>query len=75
MALVMAVDDEELVRHVLGMLLTDAGHRTVEAAQGAEALDRIREERPDRVIADVMMPILDGAALCRLLKAGGTKRS
>jgi CheY-like chemotaxis protein len=41
------------------------------AADGRQALERSEREQPDLVIADVMMPVFDGVALCRRLKAGG----
>ena len=70
MATILVADDERAIRVLLDMILTDEGHRVLFAADGRQALDRCERERPDLVIADVMMPVLDGATLCRLLKAG-----
>ncbi|HEY8742811.1 MAG TPA: response regulator [Chloroflexota bacterium] len=70
MATILVADDERAIRLLLEMILTDAGHRVLFAADGLQALERSERERPDLVIADVMMPVLDGATLCRRLKAG-----
>lgn len=68
------VDDEEPVREFLAMILTDAGHRAILAIHGAQALKLIEGDQPDLVIADVMMPVLNGVDLCRRLKgAPGTQ--
>jgi two-component system, OmpR family, response regulator VicR len=67
---ILIVDDEEPVRDFLAQLLADAGHRTLQAVHGAEALEVVEKERPDLVVSDIMMPVLNGAELCRRLKAG-----
>jgi CheY-like chemotaxis protein len=69
-ATILIVDDEEPVRAFLASLMQDAGYRTLLAIHGAQALDLIEEERPDLVICDIMMPVLNGAELCRRVKAG-----
>ena len=70
MATILIVDDEEPVRDFLAQLLADGGHRTLQAVHGAEALELVAKERPDLVVSDIMMPVLNGAELCRRLKAG-----
>lgn len=65
---VLVVDDEPDVRVYLKSLLRDA-YRVLEAADGQEALDLMRSERPDLVISDIMMPKIDGIMLCRKAKA------
>jgi CheY-like chemotaxis protein len=70
MATILIVDDEEPVRDFLAMLMEDAGHRTLKAIHGAQALELVAKERPDLVIADIMMPVLNGVELCRRLNAG-----
>ena len=69
MATILIVDDEEPVRDFLAQLLAGAGHRTLQAVHGAEALELVEKERPDLVVSDIMMPVLNGAELCRRLKA------
>lgn len=70
MATILIVDDEEPVRDFLAQMLADGGHRTLQAVHGAEALELVAKERPDLVVSDIMMPVLNGAELCRRLKAG-----
>ena len=69
MATVLIVEDEQPVREFLAELVEEAGHRALQAVHGREALEVIGAERPDLVIADVMLPILGGTELCRKLKA------
>ena len=69
MATILIVEDEEPVRELLGEVLEEAGHRAVLAIHGEEALELAAQEPPDLVLADVMMPVLGGAELCRRLKA------
>jgi PAS domain S-box-containing protein len=49
-------------------VLQARGHRIVKARSGLEALEAIRSERPDAVVSDVLLPRLDGFALCRRLR-------
>jgi CheY-like chemotaxis protein len=69
-ATILIVDDEEPVREFLAVLLADAGHHALLAIHGRHALELVKKERPDLVIADVMMPVVDGGELCRRLKTG-----
>lgn len=67
---VLVVDDEAGLREVTSAILDDSGYRTLTAADGAEAL-RVYGEHADEiglVLTDILMPVLDGAALCRELR-------
>ena len=68
-ATILVVEDEQPVRELLGMMLEDAGHRVLQAAHGRHGLELAQQERPDLVIADIMMPVLGGVELCHHLKA------
>lgn len=68
MATILIVDDEEPIRGFLRMFLEDDGHRVLQAINGAQALVVLGRHRPDLVIADIMMPVVNGAQLCRRLK-------
>jgi two-component system chemotaxis response regulator CheY len=60
MKTVLAVDDAVSLRAMLRDCLRGAGHRVVEAANGREGLDKLRLHRPDIVITDLTMPVMDG---------------
>jgi CheY-like chemotaxis protein len=65
MAVVLVVDDEVGIANLLADVLSDEGHRVIVAANGHEALKRAEEERPELVITDFMMPVMDGAQLIK----------
>jgi response regulator RpfG family c-di-GMP phosphodiesterase len=65
---ILCVDDEPLNLKVLGTLLAASGYQTLKAKDGAEALDMVRQGGGDLVLLDVMMPKLDGFAVCRAMK-------
>ncbi len=60
MATVLVVDDEPDILLLHRLNLEAAGYSVVLAADGVTALERIADERPDAVVLDVMMPVLDG---------------
>jgi DNA-binding response OmpR family regulator len=63
MARVLVVDDEPDILFVLRVALEDQGHEVVMAADGRMGLDRLASERPDVVVLDMMMPVVDGAGV------------
>ena len=67
-ALILVVDDEYSIAEVLEAALADAGHEVVTAANGRQGLERLRERRPDLVLLDLMMPIMDGAAMLKAMR-------
>jgi two-component system, OmpR family, response regulator len=64
---VLLVDDEATLREPLAEYLTRQGFLVTGAASAAEARSRLREEEPDIVLLDIMMPGEDGLSLCRHL--------
>jgi CheY-like chemotaxis protein len=66
---VLVVDDEEDVRTFVRLVLESEGYEVQSAADGAEGLRAIAEGRPDLVILDLMMPVMDGWQV--LEKVGG----
>ncbi|HEY8252972.1 MAG TPA: EAL domain-containing protein [Burkholderiales bacterium] len=69
MATILVADDNRANREALAALLETAGHHVVRAIDGREALERAQEARPELVISDVLMPMMDGYELARRLKA------
>ncbi len=69
----MLIDDEPAVRASLGRALEMEGYAVLHSSDGAHALNRLRAEPVDAIIADVSMPVIDGLAFCRALRAGGAE--
>ncbi len=72
---ILVVDDEEDLRKVLDFNLKSQGYETLLAATGEEALALAREHQPDLVLLDVMLPDMQGTAVCRELKQIAETRS
>ena len=66
---ILVADDEPNILISLEFLLKREGYAVVVASNGAEALDRVRAERPDMAILDVMMPLRNGFEVCQDLRA------
>ena len=66
---ILVVDDEQKNILVLESMLVPLGHRVTSAINGSEALAKVKEETPDLILLDVMMPDLNGFTVCKLLKA------
>lgn len=67
--LVLLVEDEPAQREVLSYNLQAEGFRVVQAGDGEEALSHVRDELPDLIVLDWMMPKLSGLEVCRQLKS------
>ena len=65
---VLVVDDEVYILHILDFILGAESYDVVTATNGEQALQKVREEKPDLVILDIMMPKLDGYETCRMIK-------
>jgi two-component system OmpR family response regulator len=68
---ILVVEDEEPIRELVATALRFRGYEVAEAASGGEALAAARTANPRLIVLDVMLPDLDGFALCRKLRAGG----
>jgi len=67
-AKILVVDDEVYILHILDFILGAENYDVVTASNGEQALQKVREEKPDLVILDIMMPKLDGYETCRMIK-------
>lgn len=68
---ILVVDDEQAVRESLRRSLRFNGYDVILAEDGEQGLAFIRQHKPDLVILDVLMPKLDGLAVCRILREEG----
>jgi len=63
------VDDEPAIRALEAKVLEELGHHVIEAGDGFEAIRLAREQQPDLVLLDLMMPGLSGLDVCKQLRA------
>src|SRR2546426_1994487 len=66
---ILIIEDESDVADLLTLNLRKAGYRVSTAADGASGLHKVRDDRPDFVILDLMLPKMSGLELCRILKS------
>jgi CheY-like chemotaxis protein len=57
---ILVVEDDDAIRSLVAEVLEDDGYAVREATNGAEALEVLREARPDLIVLDLMMPVMDG---------------
>ncbi len=68
MSKILVAEDDPLSRELVTELLEDWGYEVVEACDGREALQQIKETSPDLVLLDIQMPILNGFAVVSQLR-------
>lgn len=66
---ILVVDDDTALAEMIGIVLRTEGFDTAFCADGAQALDTWRAERPDLILLDLMLPGMDGIEICRLVRA------
>lgn len=71
-ATILAVDDEPHVRKLLKANLESSGYKVLTAADGEQALQMVESELPDLVILDLMLPRMDGYAVCHHIREFST---
>jgi two-component system cell cycle response regulator DivK len=72
---ILVVEDTEDNRQILRDLLSSAGYETIEAHDGAEGVAKASEHRPDLILMDIQMPVMDGYEATRLIKADSVLKS
>ena len=68
MAIILIVEDRPIDRQLLATILRTRGHELVEASDGKEALDALKQISPDLVVSDILMPRLDGYEFVRRMR-------
>ncbi|MEY2631653.1 MAG: hypothetical protein RIR00_307 [Pseudomonadota bacterium] len=71
---VLAVDDNRTNLHILQVFLNKLGHSVILAENGLEAVDRFVNLKPDLILLDIMMPVMDGFQAARQIKAHSSER-
>ena len=71
MARILIVDDSKLARTQVRRQLLSAGHETLEAENGREGLEVAKQEKPDCILLDLLMPEMDGIELLQAMQAEG----
>jgi two-component system, OmpR family, response regulator MprA len=69
---ILIIEDDEAILKVLQRVLSYEGYEVFKALNGQQGLNSARENRPDLVILDVMLPGMDGLEVCRRLRLGGS---
>lgn len=66
---ILIADDEDDVKVVTQLFLESKGYEILTAYDGLDALDKAEKDRPDLILLDLMMPVVDGFEVCKKLKA------
>ena len=66
---VLVVDDNSANLYLLKVLLEKDGLEVITSENGKEALEKARRNPPDLIVSDILMPVMDGYALCRKCKS------
>ena len=72
---ILVVEDQEDLRGVLRDLLTGSGYVVAEAADGQAGVETTRSERPDLVLMDIQLPVMDGYEATRQIKADASLKA
>ncbi len=67
--LILVVDDDPNLRLLLAIHLEKAGFQTIEASNGVKALQLLQDHKPDLIVTDAVMPLLDGHGLIREVRS------
>ncbi len=69
MVKILVVDDEPDILYLVNKVLSNKGYTVIKASSGLDAIDKVKHEKPDLVLLDVMMPEMDGWETCKLIRA------
>ena len=67
-AKILVVDDDPEIREAISLILEANGYKVVTAQDGIDGMNKLKEDKPDLMILDLLMPRLDGFGVCKELK-------
>lgn len=65
---ILVVDDEPNIRELAQIILQDEGYNVITADNGVDAIQKVKDEMPDLVLLDIVMPGMNGLEVCKILK-------
>ncbi len=71
---ILVVDDEIYIVHILDFSLGMEGYEVITALDGEQALEKMKSDKPDLIVLDIMMPKLDGYEVCKAIKSSPETR-
>jgi len=71
---ILIVEDEHDILQLIKLYLEKEGFRTVSAKTGTEGLQQVKQEKPDLVVLDLMLPEIDGLEVCKRLRSAPEPR-
>lgn len=65
---ILLIEDDEFIRSLLGDKFRSAGYEVKEARDGKEGLEKLKQEKPDVVLLDLLMPVMDGFEVLKTIR-------
>jgi CheY-like chemotaxis protein len=65
---ILVVEDYDDARHLIKVMLQMLGYRVIEATDGREAIECVQRERPDLILMDLALPMMDGVTATKLIR-------
>src|SRR5579859_369922 len=65
---ILIIEDESSIRRLVSLYLEQDGFQVITAADGATGLQRFETEKPDLVVLDLLLPVVDGLEVCRRIR-------
>ena len=73
--LILVVDDDAIIRNMLIKALQKQGFDTIDASNGTDGIDLFQQHRPDMVLLDVLMPVMNGFETCLIMRSYDSQRA